>query len=398
MPAILFVHGTGVRQQSYDDTCATIASQLSRSLPGYELYPCYWGGPEGSRLNGGGASIPDYDEARTVGEVNPQDVAIAEWRLLYEDPDFELDLFLGQPVAGPAAGFSPGAQTPLEGVGTLLNTETPRTRELEEEMRLQDVWAGAKSRLLASLKAAVVTRRRIPDLDGEFCGVLARALVAHASVMAFASPESIRDWPSGKSRDALVIALREAWNQDRGILGGVGGWLRSRLSRVALKIGTSKVARKRGAISDASYPAAGDVLVYQTRGEGIRAFIEKAIRDLPKPLVVLAHSLGGIACVDLLASKNIEGVSHLITAGSQAPLLYELNALWSLPYGKPLPETFPRWLNLYDKHDFLSYIGSGVFQQRVTDVPVDNGQPFPQSHSAYWTNSEVWKAIAGRLA
>jgi len=29
----------------------------------------------------------------------------------------------------------------------------------------------------------------------------------------------------------------------------------------------------------------------------------------------------------------------------------------------------------------------------VRDERVDNGQPFPDSHSAYWTNTQVWTAI-----
>jgi pimeloyl-ACP methyl ester carboxylesterase len=173
--------------------------------------------------------------------------------------------------------------------------------------------------------------------------------------------------------------------------------LGGRLTRLALKIGTNKVARKRGVISDSAYPAAGDILLYEARGSGIRNFIENTIQKTPKPCILIAHSLGGIACVDLLAQKKIDGVSLLITAGSQAPLLYELNALVSLPHGTSLPEGFPPWLNLYDKHDFLSYIGAGVFPKRVTDVLVNNGQPFPQAHSAYWKNPEVWNAIVERL-
>lgn len=184
---------------------------------------------------------------------------------------------------------------------------------------------------------------------------------------------------------------------DRSIVHGIASWIGSRVERLALRIGTSKIARKRGVISDATYPATGDILLYQARGGGIRDFIESTICKTPKPLVVLAHSLGGIACVELLAQKKLEGVVKLITVGSQAPLLYELNALGSLHYGDPLPASFPDWLNVYDKHDFLSYVGAGLFPNRVVDVLVNNGQPFPQAHSAYWNNPEVWKAIAGSL-
>jgi len=41
--------------------------------------------------------------------------------------------------------------------------------------------------------------------------------------------------------------------------------------------------------------------------------------------------------------------------------------------------------------------GAPLFPGRVEDVEVDNGQPFPQSHSAYRANPKVWDAIVSRL-
>ena len=40
---------------------------------------------------------------------------------------------------------------------------------------------------------------------------------------------------------------------------------------------------------------------------------------------------------------------------------------------------------------------TGPGSARVEDVEVNNKQPFPQSHSAYWANPEVWEAIVPRL-
>jgi hypothetical protein len=34
---------------------------------------------------------------------------------------------------------------------------------------------------------------------------------------------------------------------------------------------------------------------------------------------------------------------------------------------------------------------------QVQDIPVDNKQPFPESHGAYWRNEGMWKAIIGRI-
>jgi hypothetical protein len=44
----------------------------------------------------------------------------------------------------------------------------------------------------------------------------------------------------------------------------------------------------------------------------------------------MVHSLGGIACFDMLALPDPPEVARLVTAGSQSPLLYELGALASL--------------------------------------------------------------------
>ena len=113
--------------------------------------------------------------------------------------------------------------------------------------------------------------------------------------------------------------------------------------------------------------------------------------------MLLTHSLGGIAAVDLLAAQSLPSVRLLVTVGSQAPFLYEIGALWSLAHSDPLPAHVPAWLNIYDPRDLLSYVGAPLFPGRIEDVEVNNRQPFPQSHSAYWANPKVWDAIVSRL-
>jgi pimeloyl-ACP methyl ester carboxylesterase len=148
----------------------------------------------------------------------------------------------------------------------------------------------------------------------------------------------------------------------------------------------------------AAAPVAGDVLYYQSKGAEIRAFVRERVEALNDDVVLVAHSLGGIACFELLVEEALPAVTKLVTVGSQAPLLYEIDALVSLAYGSELPGHFPAWLNVYDRYDFLSFCAEGLFAGRVTDVEVSNGQPFPQSHSAYWTNAAVWRAVGAFLA
>jgi len=197
--------------------------------------------------------------------------------------------------------------------------------------------------------------------------------------------------PNGELRDQIVAYSVAALG---GAEMGIGTWLKDQFKGVALGLGTWYAKRKRGAITDEAYPLAGHILLYQTRGGPIQDFIQTQIDAASPPVTLLAHSLGGIACVDLLVRKNMDQkVTRLITVGSQAPFLYEIDCLMSLRWKDPLPEHFPKWLNIYDQRDMLSYIGEGVFKDRVTDFPVDSGQPFPESHGAYWTNPKVWKEI-----
>ena len=82
----------------------------------------------------------------------------------------------------------------------------------------------------------------------------------------------------------------------------------------------------------------------------------------------------------------------LVTLGSQSPFLYEIGALASLRPGQSLPRYFPPWLNVFDRSDFLSFVAGRLFSG-VTDLEMASGQPFPESHSAYYGNEVVWNAI-----
>ena len=105
----------------------------------------------------------------------------------------------------------------------------------------------------------------------------------------------------GDARDAVVGLLSGALgNATLSIAGLVG----MQLFGLAQRLGVmNHVHRSAGAISDASYPFAGDVLMYLARGDAIRDFIAARIEAVPGPVLLVAHSLGGIACVDLLARR-----------------------------------------------------------------------------------------------
>jgi hypothetical protein len=402
MPKLLFVHGTGVRLEGYQQTLGIIAKKVGSHA---EVIPCYWG-DLGSCLNAAGKSIPNYDSTRSITDLETdaldQDAYQIElWRTLLSDPLHELSTLA---LMKPRTKALPWEET--EGAKLIQVA-----RQLELSVRLKELLleGGVDPVVFEQAMRAVTSslpfQEALEDADENLAAhraAIARAWIATAARLT--QEVTLKQtgewtWPAllldDELRSQLESLLVDALGgKERGIV----GWAIQRLSRSRrLRLWlTQEVANRRKAISDAAYPAAGDIVLYQARGEAIRNRIQERIRAADGPVHVLAHSLGGVACVELLAMQTLP-VQQLITVGSQAPLLYEINALRCLPFGDPLPNSLPPWLNIYDLKDFLSYVGGDLFPGRVVDHRVDNRQAFPASHSAYWYNPMVWEAILPTL-
>ena len=386
---MLFVHGTGVRAAGYTAVLSLIEQQVQRHRLPAKVHGCYWGEAEGARLRAGGASIPGYGDSGGR-EPSDEEQILALWSVLYTDPWYELRLLRHMPVTRSAVF---GREPPSRQLSRLVQefTPSPELTAIVAEHGLAHHFddAFAAVRVAPELDQATVTAPADPL---EHRRAIARAVVAFALTSAEASGQPAVD---GATRDLIVKRLTGELH-GHGL--GAGEFLLRPVKGLAMHLVTSKLTGDRGSITDAAAPAAGDVLRFLADGDGARRYLTRAIDDLrPGPIYLLAHSLGGIMCVDLLAREPIAGVAGLVTIGSQAPFLYEIGALSGLVHPRPLPDHFPPWLNIYDRRDILSYVGAGVLGDRVTDLPVDNGQPFPQSHSAYWANPAVWAAIGGAL-
>lgn len=388
LPAtLLFVHGTGVRAEGYTATLRQIEQRAVRYELPVTVCGCFWGEAEGAHLAAGGRSIPDY-AGTGGGEPTEDEKLVALWSVLYTDPWYELRLLRHAPTAG-APRF--GEEPPAERLRRAVREFAP-SAELEQELAAAGLTARFNDALGAIRAAAEFEQALLgapPDaLDHR--RAIARALLAYALVEAEDAGEPA---PSGAVRDALVLRLTDELH-GHGM--GVSDFLLRPVAGIAKRVATKRLTRKRGSITDAAAPASGDILRFLANGDGVRRYLRAAVADVATagPVYLLAHSLGGIMCVDLLIREAIPGVAGLITIGSQAPFLYEIGALPGLTHPTPLPEHFPPWLNVYDPRDLLAYVGAGVWGGRVSDVKVDNGQPFPQSHSAYWSNEAVWSAIA----
>ena len=396
MTSVVFVHGTGTREPDYTDIFNLIERKLQGLSPQLDAVRCYWGGDLGASLHYEGVSIPLYDSTRaTESSLKEEDYEIALWEQLYRDPLYELRILANRPVQG--GGFVPGRLTPGEELDERVKQLKGTNPALQEKLKEADVAAifnDVKRTVTSSLPYANAIKTLVKEADVSMHRMaIARAIVATAIAEREQRTVLIMD---GAQRDEIIRLLsRELGGDERAP--ALVNWVTRQVTGLALSIVTSQIRRKRGALSDVTNPIAGDILVYQGHGEKICAFIRQVVEQAEGPVVLLAHSLGGIACADVVIQEPLLKVKLLITVGSQVPYFYEIDALHSLRYDTPLPRHVPPWLNIYDLRDFLSYICAGVFKEGVQDLPVDSKQPFPQSHGAYWNNEAVWKAIKGRL-
>jgi hypothetical protein len=391
----VFIHGTGVREPAYTHAFNRISEQLKRRRGRIRMFRCFWGADYGTRLFANGASIPGFETKRDPNALlTDEEYIIGLWSLLYQDPLFEVRILA---MREEGAEFVPGVQPGQEldhAVRTLA--PSPELRMVLIEAGLDTVFDEARKTLLTEVDYEDMIEKAAEPLT-EYRIAVARALVAQSVVLA-------------QAKHGVGSVILPAWLRDELVdrlvteLGGrerfISSWVQKKMIGVVKRIATNRIDRWRGIFSEEASGAAGDILMYQAHGQGIRRFIRQTIETLDGPVVVIAHSLGGIAAVDMLIETPIEKppIRLLVTVGSQAPLLYELNALVSMPYDPHgrLPKHFPPWLNIYDERDFLSYKGSGIFSE-VHDMSVNNGQPFPESHCAYWGNDKVWDAILSKL-
>ena len=392
MTTVIFVHGTGGRRKDYAVTFQQIETALLKRRPDVRLIPCLWGDVLGAKLNADGASIPTYNESEGGKKLTPEEENIRLWEALYEDPFYEIRLLGLRSLQ--AQNIIPGKLTPSQ---KFKNRVADVSKDFELHTKLEaliigkyflpacEAIAGTKSEVFGRLLTTAPA-----NLDGDYAAI-ARAIVAMSGLMYEEQEWSLNPLIDEELRVKAVDAIFQVLSKLETSRGVVTDWVTGQL----FSLGTNAIKRKRGAISDGAYPFAGDIMVYQAKGKKIRDYIRSQIELVEPPVVLLAHSLGGIACVDLLIEEDLrDRVKLLITAGSQAPFLYEIDALQTLEFGESLPKHFTQWLNIYDLRDFLSYVGEGVFPERVVDVKVNNKQPFPEAHGAYWANQETWDAIA----
>lgn len=386
MTALVFIHGTGVREPGFSALAGRFSVGVTALREGLRVVPYYWGGEHGATLAAGGASLPPVvGTGRGLAAPDAGDEETAAWAALYADPYAEL--------AFAAAGSSTMAELPP---GSLPPDQRLRARlaalAAEGDAPAADLGPGLTAAVADLAAHPLLGAAAVALAPGDLPDLAARSLTARVVAGVLDSDAPLV--PVGATRDAVTDRLARALGAPP--LGTERG-VRSLALRVAGSAVSRAVVRRRRALTEAAHPAAGDVLRYLSRGEAVRAGLRTLLAGLEPPVAIVAHSLGGIIALDTLVLTPLPQVQLLVTAGSQGPFLYESGSLPSLEHPAPLPAHVPDWLNLYDPRDLLGHLGAGLFPGRVTDVAVDSRQPFPAAHSAYWTNPEVYRHIVDRL-
>jgi hypothetical protein len=112
MISVIFVHGTGGRQEAYAVTFQQMEQALQMRRSDAKLVPCLWGDALGAKLNAGGGSIPNYGETQGGQELTTEEASIRLWESLYRDPFYEIRLLGLRPLQ--AQTGIPGQLTPSQ--------------------------------------------------------------------------------------------------------------------------------------------------------------------------------------------------------------------------------------------------------------------------------------------
>ncbi|MFB9718019.1 hypothetical protein [Planobispora longispora] len=416
--SLLFVHGTGARDVS------GLLSRIRDGLAALDVdcdrvIAAEWGRAVGPQALDIDAALPvesdglsAEDILEKTGDLLEEDeigqaaIDIVSWELLVADPLLELRILaetaprdktsLSPGEVSPGA-LSPGALSPAEQISGRLRGTIPAEGPIAEAGVSVETVREAMEYVAARGHAGQAAVRLGSADHPELVEAVARAVVARVLGACLTLEIPPRICSDAATRDRVVDVVATAvTSHERSFVAG-------QALKILSPLVTRLAIRRRAALLEPIAGFARDVAFYLRRGAVIREHITRTLGELPggRPVVLLGHSLGGIAAVDLLAGRTMDPrVKLLVTVGSQAPLLYLMDALDTLTYRAEGISTrpFTPWLNIYDPSDLLSFLAGPVWpgESGIADERVDSGASVFAAHSAYWGNPRVYDLIAER--
>lgn len=400
---IYFIHGTGVRDVT--GTIAQLCERGSKLWTPDEVIPIKWGEEVGPKPLDISAALPPPTRGAGVTDASVSADRAALWALLLADPYAELRVLAVGPimtgVTDSGGLIDPSAPLPSTRVLAALSTLT-----------VDDAVASAVGVTTAQVNSAAAEVARNPIVAesadkassfGQIAEIVARATVAVMLTAPADEEAPVRALYDAAAREQLVDAVANALDPD-----GQRGLIDDFAKRVIGEIATRVAVQKRLDFMGPFSNFIRDVSYYLQHGAVIRDYIRGQLRAHTGDgkVVVIGHSLGGVAAVDLLAEvanssePNALPVDLLVTVGSQAPYLYLLDSLAALSPNTPQRKPFQPWLNIYNTQDLLSFCAHDVFPgcEGIHDEALSADVPFPASHSAYWAQDGFYEILGRYLS
>jgi hypothetical protein len=397
---LLFVHGTGVRQEGLRAKLDAIRDGCRWArLTDIEIEGVSWGEIAGVTTDLIEVTLPPDASRDATGKPQIEEQEVALWDILLDDPLFELRI-AGQAGAAVLPTIVVGEIPPGEALADSVRALSANRSGLELDSAgvSHDDWTRAIDMVADSPELAAAASAADAGGEVDVADAAARAVVASVLAAELDAPEG--EGPpilySSAQRDALVERVTQALAP--GTARGDSSWTRELFVGFVERRATKMVARRRTAMTVGGLPALGDILYYEKRGEKIREVVAGALAGVEKrPLVALGHSLGGIILVDVLTQAKPPAVDALVTVGSQSPVLYAIDALDRIRRREtgPSPTPFVPWLNIYDRSDFLAFVARPLFSgiSDIRDEEVVSQVPFPPAHSAYFFQQRTYDLI-----
>lgn len=157
----------------------------------------------------------------------------------------------------------------------------------------------------------------------------------------------------------------------------------------------------------------GDAFVYLDKrgtkkepGQIIECIVRE-LENIPsnEPLDLIAHSLGGLIAYDILSYYRPDiKVRNFVTIGSQVGFFEELCLLKRSEGGQcnvgpgrtPELKNINRWINVFDKCDFLAFATEAIFSNSE-DYQYSTGKGVFTAHSSYLNRPSFYRRLAERI-
>ena len=393
MQTFLFIHGFNPQSKKVDRMASYIANNLQAVVPETEFVSCELGSEFGTKL--------EQDESAWIaksptkeGNISQPSYELVPWKFLLEEPLCELRIL----SAMTRNQLMVQAHTDINLVidyRSLLK-ELADSENLNSEFvahDLADYFDDAVLDLTSSHDEIGTLAYSSENLE-RMQSALARCVVAKLTTLKYANELLC---PTAEQCQSMVdILLKEFSARSPALISNLS------LSHNADPSGKHAIHWSETECHSAarlSFRPMVEIVHYQSRRHAALEKVAKSIATLPDGLVILAHGLGSIAAVETLLKHNqlCAKVRRLYTIGSPVGCLYEGNALAGLEFGERLPTGFPDWTNIHDCSDVLSSPIKHLLGRSPSDFQLASNQPFPQSHAAYWSSTDLYKLIATEI-